>query len=131
MAAVTKAADIDRHLKAAELLADGWSTQEIADHLGVSRMTIWRYFKREDVTAYYRTLVNMRIASMSHVAIEYLRGALSNEEVPHAVRHQIARTIFERADKIEATGMRIMGDEATSDATKVPANPWAFLKKAE
>ncbi len=134
--AVTKlATSIDAPMRAAELLAEGMKYQDIADELGVSRMTVWRWFRREDVTSYYLALVNMKIALLKDAAIQYMTDALSTDpqnDCPHAVRHAIARTVLERCDKLEAVRDRTLNGDAENDndpARTVPANPWEYLKR--
>jgi AcrR family transcriptional regulator len=116
MAVTKQATPIDAQKRAAELLAEGMKYQDIADTLGVSRMTIWRWFHEvPDVTSYYLTLVNMKVALLKDSAIDFLRDALDDPDCPHAVKHAIARTILERCDKLEAVRDRTIGDKAEDD----------------
>jgi AcrR family transcriptional regulator len=135
MAAVTKqATPIDAQKRAAELLAEGMKYQDIADELGVSRMTIWRWFHEvPDVTAYYLTLVNMKVALLKDAAIKFLSDALLDPECPHAVKHAIARTILERCDKLERVRDRTLGvtpeNDNSGEEPKWKQSPWDFMKE--
>lgn len=137
MAAVTKqATPIDSGMRAAEMLAEGVSHTQIAEALGVSRMTIWRWLRNEDVTAYYCTLVNLRVATLKNEAIKYLSNALADPDCPHAVKHAIARTILERCDKLERVRDRTLGvtpenDNATGEEPAWKRSPWEFMAKEQ
>jgi AcrR family transcriptional regulator len=134
MAVTKQATPIDAQKRAAELLAEGMKYQDIADELGVSRMTIWRWFHEfPDVTAYYLTLVNMKVALLKDSAIKFLSDALIDPDCPHAVKHAIARTILERCDKLERVRDRTLGvekpenDNVTSEEPQWKQAPWAFM----
>lgn len=124
-AAVTKQpTPIDSGMRAAEMLAEGVSHTDVADKLGVSRMTVWRWMRNEDVTAYYLTLVNLKVATLKNAAIDYLKNALNDPECPHAVKHAVARTILERVDKLErARDRTVLGNEPANDNNDTEQKP--------
>jgi transcriptional regulator with XRE-family HTH domain len=124
MAVTKQATPIDSGMRAAEMLAEGIGHTEIAETLGVSRMTIWRWLRNEDVTAYYVTLVNLRVAKLKNEAINYLRNALNDPDCPHAVKHAIARTILERCDKLERVRDRTLGNDNAEDDGANTDKPW-------
>ena len=137
MAAVTKQpTPIDSGMRAAEMLAEGVSHTEIAETLGVSRMTVWRWLRNEEVTSYYCTLVNLKVATLKTAAVDYLREALKDDECPHAVKLAVARTILERCDKLERVRDRTLGgneavaNDNNGDEPKwKQEGPWAFMEK--
>jgi transposase len=134
-AAATKVVLIDRHARAAEMLADGKSVRAIAAALEVDRTQVWRWLQRPEVAEHYLAAVNAKTARLAKAATIWMEKALSAEDIPPAVKVAVARLAFERADKLQERANRTLnGNDANvrdESEQKKPAwteTPWAFVK---
>jgi len=107
--------------RAAELLAEGTSTREVAETLGVSRTTAWRYTQHPDVQAEVgrlqgasRRKARGRLHTMAELAVSTLGELLAGKDTPPRVRLAAALAVLDRV------GLAAAGDdlgEADDDRT--------------
>ncbi len=93
-----------KRVVALEMLAAGNSQQEVADHLGVSKSTVWRWLQDDEfgeqlhkMTRASVSLARRQIEALIPRAIRYLARAVGSKSVPAAIRLQAARDILDRA----------------------------------
>ena len=125
MGAASKVEPIDNHLRAADLLAEGYQVQEIADELGVHRSQVWRWLQRDDVAERLVLVANTKIGRLTNAAVEWMKAALNDVETPHAVKLGICRLIFERVDTLSARVNRtINGNHANATDDQAAPPQW-------
>ena len=109
--------------RAAALMAKGASTREMAEALGVSRATAWRYTREPEVLADVleiqaasRRRAKGRLLSLAEEAVDVLGKVLRDEEAPLRVRLTAAIAVLDRLGFSPAlAAQEAEGDERPSE----------------
>jgi len=99
---------LGKRLRAVELLAQGLSTSEVAEKLGVSDRTVRRWLHDPQIRAALDEVsrealdrIKRRLFALGHHACEALREVLRSPDAPPAAKVSSARAVLEYLVKLE------------------------------